>query len=304
MRKLILAVVGSLTFNPQPVVADWGDNWGQMVWGIDAFLVPLLSPWVWVALAAGLALIGVLALRTLGRPSWPATLGVALLAILPLIAVAQSVNVPHTFQNGTTADAIEVNENFETLIAELEDLRLRVSELEAQLLTPNACGGTVTLAHEPGDSCGSCGIDQFVCDGTESTICDGDTPGNNCGGCSTLAPPPGMACGACLLDTVVCSGTENAVCSGNTATNACGGCSTLAPPPGMACGACLLDTVVCSGTENTVCSGNTTTNACGGCTTLADPPGMACGFCGEGTRVCNGTEDTTCQGGSPGPTCP
>ena len=192
-----------------------------MVWGIDAFLVPLLSPWVWVALAAGLALIGVLALRTLGRPSWPATLGVALLAILPLIAVAQSVSVPNTFQNGTTADAIEVNENFDTLIAELEDLRLRVSELEAQLLTPNACGGTVTLAHEPGDPCGSCGIDQYVCDGTESTICDGDTPDNACGVCSTLADPPGIACGFCLDGTRVCNGTEDTTCQGGSPGPTC-----------------------------------------------------------------------------------
>lgn len=80
-------------------MADWGDNWGQMVWGIDAFLVPLLSPWVWVALAAGLALIGVLALRTLGRPSWPATLGVALLvalflAVFPSLGTAQARRVP------------------------------------------------------------------------------------------------------------------------------------------------------------------------------------------------------------------
>jgi hypothetical protein len=41
---------------------------------------------------------------------------------------------------------------------------------------PNACGGCSVLADEPGEPCGPCDLDQFVCSGTESTVCDGNTP--------------------------------------------------------------------------------------------------------------------------------
>jgi len=42
--------------------------------------------------------------------------------------------------------------------------------------TLNTCGGTSVLANEPGNTCGPCGLDEYECDGTESTTCNGDTP--------------------------------------------------------------------------------------------------------------------------------
>src|SRR5690554_4399818 len=36
----------------------------------------------------------------------------------------------------------------------------------------NACGGTTQLANQPGDACGVCELDAYVCDGTDKTVCD------------------------------------------------------------------------------------------------------------------------------------
>ncbi len=38
--------------------------------------------------------------------------------------------------------------------------------------SPNACGGTTQLANQPGDACGVCELDTYVCDGTDKTVCD------------------------------------------------------------------------------------------------------------------------------------
>ncbi|MFU8804944.1 MAG: hypothetical protein ACNA8W_14115 [Bradymonadaceae bacterium] len=40
----------------------------------------------------------------------------------------------------------------------------------------NPCGGTRVLSPEPGTPCGACLLDEFVCDGIDNTVCNGDTP--------------------------------------------------------------------------------------------------------------------------------
>lgn len=86
----------------------WQESWGEMIWGAGSG-VPLLGPSGLVALALGVALAGALLLWRGHR--WGA--GVALLALLLTApAVALALTLPHTFANGTVADADEVNENF------------------------------------------------------------------------------------------------------------------------------------------------------------------------------------------------
>jgi hypothetical protein len=84
----------------------WGQYWGEMIWG--GVQVPLLSPIGFAALIAAF-LAGGLALRNQGAARRFAWLGATALALGPLAVFA--VALPHTFVNGTIADADEVNEN-------------------------------------------------------------------------------------------------------------------------------------------------------------------------------------------------
>ena len=53
--------------------------------------------------------------------------------------------------------------------------------------TTNACGGCTTLPAAPDSACGTCGLGQYACDGTDALACAGDTtmPGTS-GGASPL----------------------------------------------------------------------------------------------------------------------
>jgi hypothetical protein len=45
-------------------------------------------------------------------------------------AYAATISVPHTFANGTPADALEVNANFDALVAESNDQHARITAVE------------------------------------------------------------------------------------------------------------------------------------------------------------------------------
>jgi hypothetical protein len=82
---------------------DWGENWGEMVWGVP-------EPNADLAGMAALLTIGLLCRR------WRAGLLVLGCFIGAAgFAEAQDVTIPHTFENGQVADASEVNENFQGL---------------------------------------------------------------------------------------------------------------------------------------------------------------------------------------------
>ena len=85
-----------------------------MVWSA-AVAVPLMSPFGYTVLAAAF-LLGGAALQSRSRARWAASFGAFALALAPLAVIA-SVTVPHVFENGTPADADQVNENFEALAA-------------------------------------------------------------------------------------------------------------------------------------------------------------------------------------------
>ena len=85
--------------------------------------------------------------------------------------------------------------------------------LHAQAGVVNECGGFTVLANPPGDPCGVCSLDEYVCIGPDETACNGNTAANACGGCTALANPPGSACGPSGMDVYVCDGAESTVCN-------------------------------------------------------------------------------------------
>jgi len=161
-------------------------------------------------------------------------------------------------------------------------------------LAANGCGGTETLDGVPGTFCGACDRGVFVCNGTDTVVCQGaDTGVNACGGCGALQGAPGATCAGC--DGTWACDTDNAsVTCQNTPFNACGGCEVLDGVPGETCDDGVW---ACSGVDAVACVPDGG-NLCGGSVVLADAPGTACGACGDGVFVCATTNTTVCAGAS------
>lgn len=107
---------------------DWGELWGQLVWGAGP-AVPGVGLPGGVLLGVALTLAARVALRR-GRRTRAALLLTVGLA-LPLGAFAAQITLPFVFQNGTVADAEEVNQNFLTLEDESNAQDLRLAALES-----------------------------------------------------------------------------------------------------------------------------------------------------------------------------
>jgi hypothetical protein len=120
-------------------IAMWGEDWLTMIWG--GIPLPMMGPLGWTLLVGALAGAAVVLYP---RPLSKTKTSVVLLviAIVPLVAIAQ-VTLPHTFSNGTVADADEVNANFDAVVTELDtqDARLtnklwtRVAEVDVQYVS-------------------------------------------------------------------------------------------------------------------------------------------------------------------------
>ena len=100
----------------------WGQTWGSMIWG-NSVAVPAVPPWSLVLLAGCFMAIGVLFANRRNRT-----------AMLILVAVgiplsARALGLPYTFTNGTTADAAQVNANFEALRAAVTQNAQEVQEV-------------------------------------------------------------------------------------------------------------------------------------------------------------------------------
>jgi hypothetical protein len=111
----------------------WNQSWGDMIWGATGVAVPAIS-------ALGLLLLGlamlILAVRRAG--TGPGAGRRVALYVAPLvflaggIAWAEAVSLPHTFVNGTRADALQVNANFNALAQAVNRGRSVVIESEFQ----------------------------------------------------------------------------------------------------------------------------------------------------------------------------
>ena len=105
----------------------WGEHWGTMIWGGVA--VPVLGLLGLVMLGAVLCLT---ARRwTPGRPQRWRVAALVLAVGLPLAVLADTVVIPHVFSNGTVADAVQVNANFNALVVESNAQDARIGALEA-----------------------------------------------------------------------------------------------------------------------------------------------------------------------------
>jgi hypothetical protein len=114
----VISLAFPLALVPSVALADWGsDFWGQMLWG-GSNPVPLLP-------GAGLLLAVFLA----GSASWALlrkqrraakVLG-ALALVVPLLAQAKEIPFPYIFDNGTVADADQVNANLQLVSVYFDD---------------------------------------------------------------------------------------------------------------------------------------------------------------------------------------
>ena len=113
----------------------WNEVWGKMYWGTSAVPGPGA---LWLLVVAVILLTaGRRALRRSGaRPL--AVLLLAGLVVVPIAAWA-AITLPHSFSNGTVADADEVNANFAALAAAVEANEARLAEIDQMFLTTNAC---------------------------------------------------------------------------------------------------------------------------------------------------------------------
>ena len=94
----------------------WGQSWGQMIWGkgsLAAVQIPF-GPWTLLCLGFVLGICAVYANRSRMARIVP----FVMVLLVPVVSVI-AVNIPNVFQNGTIADADQVNENFSVLNAEL-----------------------------------------------------------------------------------------------------------------------------------------------------------------------------------------
>ena len=124
MKKLCIVLFALLSNN---VNAEWGEQWGSMVWGQYSANVPMMGGIGQFIFFGLLLVIGVFVTKRWGlMKTLPA---VAVLSLMPLIVDANEIQL-NTFQNGEVADADEVNENFNNLkqvVQELKETVKRVS---------------------------------------------------------------------------------------------------------------------------------------------------------------------------------
>jgi hypothetical protein len=98
-----------------------------MIWG--AFEIPLLGPFGPALLLAALLGTTWIVQRRRRSPLVVVSLLCAAIAV-PLVAVA-GMTLPHTFSNGTVADADEVNQNFESILGDFARYQLSVTGANA-----------------------------------------------------------------------------------------------------------------------------------------------------------------------------
>ena len=126
-NRTVLLWIFVLLVLPQTALAAWGENWGEMVWGVPVS-VPTLPGVGLIVLAIGLSAIATWLLH-----KRRAALGLPVLLVLlaiPLVVAAGTVTVPNTFVNGEIADADEVNENFEAVETAVNDNDSLITALE------------------------------------------------------------------------------------------------------------------------------------------------------------------------------
>ena len=100
------------------VNAEWGQEWGSMVWGQSSANAPMMGGFGQLIFFGLLLVIGVFVTKRWGLiKTLPA---IAVLSLMPLMVDADEIQL-NTFQNGQVADADDVNENFNNLKTAIEN---------------------------------------------------------------------------------------------------------------------------------------------------------------------------------------
>ena len=148
----------------------WGESWNSMTWG-GAPSVQTVSTFAVVLLALGVAFL--LGRRAAGQGVLPVgrsgsilvVLAVGLLAV-PMLAWAAELNIPHEFQNGTVANADEVNANFQAVKTAVD---------------ANTCTGDPATGDADGD--GVCDDLDQCANGRDDVDLDNDLAADDCDPC-------------------------------------------------------------------------------------------------------------------------
>ena len=139
MRKtcVILATLSCSNVN-----AEWGQQWGSMVWGQSSTNIPMMGGFGQLIFFGLLLVIGAFVTKRWGLiKTLPA---IAVLSLMPLMVDADEIQL-NTFQNGQVADADEVNENFSNLknaigtIGSLSNIVSRQAVINMSVIT--VCSG-------------------------------------------------------------------------------------------------------------------------------------------------------------------
>jgi hypothetical protein len=120
----------------------WEQLWGSMTWGVIA--VPTMGL-IGMTLLVGALLGAAAVLYHKNLTKGAMTCAVLATVIGPLTGIAGQVTLPHSFTNGTKADAEEVNSNFDSLRDAFNATSGRLGPLaswnEGPLPTTSTCQG-------------------------------------------------------------------------------------------------------------------------------------------------------------------
>ena len=117
----------------------WGQNWAELIWGtINAAQVPI-GPWALLLLGF---LLGIAALKA--KESRVARIiPLAVVVLVPFMA--NSAGNLIVFQNGTKADAEEINQNFSTLSAGIDTNQLNIGNLDSDVSSNTGLVNALTV---------------------------------------------------------------------------------------------------------------------------------------------------------------
>ncbi len=130
---------------PSLALANWGDKWGEMQWGVDSSIaseqIPLDSGWS--VLIFGVLLV--MAVSAVKSKKILKIFPVVMMCLLPLTSDAAELVA---FENGEVADADDVNANFQALNNEIAALKAQVAVLESLNLQFQRVDDVVTIPAE------------------------------------------------------------------------------------------------------------------------------------------------------------
>ena len=182
MKKLYIFLFALISHN---VNAEWGEQWGSMVWGQSSANVPMMGGIGRFIFFFSLLAIGMLVIR---RWSLIKALPIfVFFAFIPAMVDANedqnpsdsdndfndfSISLPHQFQNGQVADAEEMNANLAAITSAIEQImQSNADNLNAIQSSCTTAGGTWENNSCTQTSCGASGPNFSPGDFVTANVC-------------------------------------------------------------------------------------------------------------------------------------